>query len=291
MAYVEAHASLKDHPKTKKVARLLDIPKVQVVGHMLCLWWWCQDYAQDGNLSKYSPEDIAEAAEWEGEPECFVEALLGCGNKDAPGFLTIEADGALVIHDWYLYGGKLFVQRKQGAIRQANWRARNAAVTASHDVTNGNITESNALLTHNVTPSNAYRGEEIIGDKKREDEDNRDTPAQTTPVNGTGDFPRRDRRLDPDYGEVCTKYEQNIGLLTPSIAQKLSDLMEQYPAFWVTSATDVATQAEKRNLLYIGGILKTWKREGKGPIPTNGAGHDAEPAQRPALPDSPPGGD
>ena len=40
MAYVEAHAGLRDHLKTKKVARLLGVPKVQVIGHMLCLWWW-----------------------------------------------------------------------------------------------------------------------------------------------------------------------------------------------------------------------------------------------------------
>ena len=33
MAYVEAHAGLRDHLKTKKVARLLGVPKVQVIGH------------------------------------------------------------------------------------------------------------------------------------------------------------------------------------------------------------------------------------------------------------------
>ena len=92
MAYVEAHAGLRDHLKTKKVARLLGVPKVQVIGHMLCLWWWCQEYAQDGDLSGFDAADIADAAEWEGEPETFVNALLNCGAKGGAGFLHNDPD-------------------------------------------------------------------------------------------------------------------------------------------------------------------------------------------------------
>jgi hypothetical protein len=160
MAYVEAHAALREHPKTKRAARLLGVTPVAIVGHLLFLWWWCQDYAQDGNLSAWNAEDIAEAAGWTNDPAAFVEALLICGK---PGFLEIAEDGALLIHDWFQYGGKLFTQRKQGAVRQANWRARqrNESVTPLQNV-------SNALLTHNVTHSNAYR--EDKKEEKREEE-------------------------------------------------------------------------------------------------------------------------
>jgi hypothetical protein len=110
VAYVEAHAGLRDHLKTKKVARLLGIPKVQVIGHMLCLWWWCQEYAQDGDLSGFDTADIAEAAEYEGDPQTFVDALLNCGVKGGAGFLYIDVEtDAMVVNDWFQYGGKLLV--------------------------------------------------------------------------------------------------------------------------------------------------------------------------------------
>lgn len=153
MAYVEAHAGLRDHLKTKKVARLLGIPKVQVIGHMLCLWWWCQEYAQDGDLSGFDAADIADAAEWEGEPQTFVDALLNCGAKGGAGFLRYDSDNAMIINDWYQYGGKLFVKREQSATRMRNMRARNAGVTRNDSVT----------VTH-VTHIDKIREDKIRGD-------------------------------------------------------------------------------------------------------------------------------
>lgn len=173
MAYVEAHSTLREHPKTKKLARALSISRGTAIGHLLFLWWWCQDYAKDGNLSTCSAEEIAEAAGWEGDPVAFVEAMLSCGKTAEAGFLELAPDGALLIHDWYDYGGKLFIQRKQGAVRQANWRARQAGKIPPEDVTprNENVTPlqdvSNALVTHNVTQSNAYRIEEIRKEENR----------------------------------------------------------------------------------------------------------------------------
>lgn len=156
MAYVEAHAGLKDHLKTKKVARFLQIPKTQVIGHLLCLWWWCQEYAQDGDLSAFDEYDIAEAAEWEGDPQSFVDALMNCGARGGAGFLVQDEDtGALLINDWYQYGGKLFVKRQQSAERMRRYRERNANETddnadetqTENDVTRNKCVTS-ALVTH-----------------------------------------------------------------------------------------------------------------------------------------------
>jgi len=157
MAYVEAHAGLRDHLKTKKVARLLGVPKVQVIGHMLCLWWWCQEYAQDGDLSSFDAADIAEAAEYEGDPQTFVDALLNCGVKGGAGFLHQDLDtGALLINDWYQYGGKLFVQRAQSAERMRNMRARSANKTDS----DANVTRNDSVTVTHVTPIDKNRIED-----------------------------------------------------------------------------------------------------------------------------------
>ena len=157
MAYVEAHASLRDHLKTKKVARLLNIPKVQVIGHLLCLWWWCQDYAQDGSLGAYDDADIAEAAEWPGDASAFVNALLNCGPKGSAGFLYRGEDGNLAINDWFEYGGKLFVAREQSRIRMRNKRQRDAAVTRNASVTDSEVTHTFS----DVTPIDQIRSDQI----------------------------------------------------------------------------------------------------------------------------------
>lgn len=68
------------------------------------------------------------------------------------------------------------------------------------------------------------------------------------------------------FAQVCTVYEQNVGLLTKIISEKLADDIATYGAPWVTDAIGIAVTAEKRNLSYVEGILKRWKHEGR----TNG---------------------
>jgi len=171
MAYVEAHAGLKDHLKTKKVARFLQIPKTQVIGHLLCLWWWCQEYAQDGDLSAFDEYDIAEAAEWEGDPQLFVDALMNCGARGGVGFLVQDEDtGALLINDWYQYGGKLFVKRQQSAERMRRYRERNANETddnadetqTENDVTRiDKIREDQILATQGADAPSGFESSEL----------------------------------------------------------------------------------------------------------------------------------
>ena len=52
------------HPKTKKLARLLGVSVPTVVGHLHGIWYWALDFAQDGDLHQYDPEEIADAALW-----------------------------------------------------------------------------------------------------------------------------------------------------------------------------------------------------------------------------------
>ena len=65
MAWIESHQALREHPKVYRLMDLLGISKLDVIGHLHLLWWWCVDYAPDG-LLHYSPLQIARAAEWTG---------------------------------------------------------------------------------------------------------------------------------------------------------------------------------------------------------------------------------
>jgi DnaD/phage-associated family protein len=66
-----------------------------------------------------------------------------------------------------------------------------------------------------------------------------------------------------EFGEICTVYEKNIGLLTPMIGDQIKDAMGDYPTSWIIEGILAAVTNEKRSWRYVLGCLKNWKREGK----------------------------
>jgi DNA replication protein len=59
-------------------------------------------------------------------------------------------------------------------------------------------------------------------------------------------------------------YEENIGPLTPLLADALKDAEETYSAEWVAETIDLAVRNSKRSWRYCEAILKRWKEEGRG---------------------------
>ena len=62
---------------------------------------------------------------------------------------------------------------------------------------------------------------------------------------------------------VYTLYEQNIGLLTPILAERLQDAESRYPMQWIEDAFSEAVTNNKRSWRYIERILERWEAEGK----------------------------
>lgn len=62
---------------------------------------------------------------------------------------------------------------------------------------------------------------------------------------------------------IFSLYEQNIGLLTPIIAEDLQEAEKTYPIEWIESAFKEAVTLNKRNWRYISRILERWAIEGK----------------------------
>ena len=92
MAWIESHQEIWRHPKTKKLARLLKISVPTAVGYLHGLWYWAMDFAQDGDISKYDPEDIADAVLWDDPADMLLNAFVEAGFVDVykrqPIFLT-----------------------------------------------------------------------------------------------------------------------------------------------------------------------------------------------------------
>jgi len=58
-------------------------------------------------------------------------------------------------------------------------------------------------------------------------------------------------------------YEENIGPLTPLIADALKDAEVTYSDEWIAEAIELAVKNNKRNWKYCEAILKRWKEEGR----------------------------
>jgi DNA replication protein len=62
---------------------------------------------------------------------------------------------------------------------------------------------------------------------------------------------------------IFALYEDNIGILSPMIAEELREAEQQYPAEWIEDAFREAVEQNKRSWRYIARILERWEREGR----------------------------
>jgi len=67
----------------------------------------------------------------------------------------------------------------------------------------------------------------------------------------------------PPSINIFSLYEQNIGLITPMIAEELKDAEKTYPPEWIEDAFKEAVALNKRSWRYIARILERWGTEGK----------------------------
>jgi DnaD/phage-associated family protein len=62
---------------------------------------------------------------------------------------------------------------------------------------------------------------------------------------------------------IFVLYEQNIGPLTPLIADELRDAEQSYPRSWLQEAVELAVTNNVRKWRYVVAILERWRQEGK----------------------------
>ena len=119
---------------------------------------------------------------------------------------------------------------------------------------------------------------------------NGEVDVAQTPLAGEAAFgaasPRTEGQAGPtrirviaERPSVYALYEQNIGLLTPILAERLQDAESRYPVEWIAAAFEEAVTNNKRNWRYIERILERWAAEGKD------SGKDRGPAGRGLDPD------
>lgn len=163
MLYTPSHAELAQHPKTRKLARKLGVSIPTAIGHLHLLWHFALKYAQDGDLSRFDNDEIADGCMWEGDPSDLYEAFCAAG--------WIEE---ATIHDWDQYGGKYINRKEANAQRMRETRAKQQQDTKPSRATHVQRTSATR-----VEPEKS-RGEKSKEEEKKGERESR--AARATPA-------------------------------------------------------------------------------------------------------------
>lgn len=69
--------------------------------------------------------------------------------------------------------------------------------------------------------------------------------------------------LNIERPNIYQLYEENIGPLTPLIADTLKEAEQTYPEHWIRQAVEIAVQNNVRKWNYIEAILDSWQESGR----------------------------
>jgi hypothetical protein len=159
MAWMKLHDSVLASKKRRKLARDLGITKAQALGHIAALWLHATCQLKDGDLTTCDQYDIAEFAEWDGDPIVFLNALVDCKLVDYD-----EATGKKEIHNWLKYAGTYEATR-----RKREQREREKLKALYGDQVTQMSRDSHADVTQNDRDCQSIRGEEKREDKIRKE--------------------------------------------------------------------------------------------------------------------------
>jgi DnaD/phage-associated family protein len=165
------------------------------------------------------------------------------------GFID-ESEQGYIIHDWFDYAGKLIALRQKDAERKRNSRGKKNESESSpediHRTSNGGSTESIRDLNPNLNL-------------------NKDLKENTST-------------------SVYVIYQNSIGMMNGTVKQMIDDDISLYTELWVEDAIKEAVRQNKNSYSYIQGILKKWKRDGRGQSVVTAIPFKQEPKEKEVQP-------
>jgi DNA replication protein len=118
------------------------------------------------------------------------------------------------------------------------------------------------LLSHELT---ATMGEETLRQALDSAVEHGTLLHSTVNINGVPEdvYSLTDDSRQLSAINIFALYEQNIGIITPMIAEELKEADKLYPPQWIEEAFKEAVTLNKRSWKYIARILERWASEGK----------------------------
>lgn len=78
-----------------------------------------------------------------------------------------------------------------------------------------------------------------------------------------GDYQLKEPALVNETSDIFSLYEENIGVITPLVAERLKQAETLYSSSWISEAMQEAVVHNSRSWSYIEAILRRWESEGK----------------------------
>ncbi len=127
MAWIRSESGLPRHPKTLHLMKLMNIELDQAIGRIHMLWWWCLDYAIDGDISKQEAKVVEHAC------SIPLRTLIRAGFVDSRPYRRI--------HDWWDNQGAYLRSRyhKQPEIWQRIEKLYERGLDISQDVSSSRV--------------------------------------------------------------------------------------------------------------------------------------------------------
>jgi hypothetical protein len=168
VAWIESHQALSTHPKVLDLAGRMTWTLDETLGKLHRFWWWCVDYAPDGDLRRFNDQVLAGSVGLVPDrSEFFVQSMVAsCWIDRKPHFR---------VHDWWDYFGR-FLQIKYKH-NPAKWKA----VQASYQSHNPQPTKNppkNRSKTQDRPTDRPTKEEDCLsttGDKSRDPTGDRHT--------------------------------------------------------------------------------------------------------------------
>jgi len=83
-----------DHPKFFRLKTLLKLTKGECLGYLEAVWHFTGRYTPNGNIGKYSVEEIEAWVEWDGEEGALISAMITAK------WIDNDPVHGLIVHDW-----------------------------------------------------------------------------------------------------------------------------------------------------------------------------------------------
>jgi hypothetical protein len=256
--FVLVYNNLVRHRKLMMLCHFLAVSENEAIGLLVRLWCECGERAQDGDLSHYTPAQIAATCGWPlKQARRLREALVEAG------FLDRER-GRLRVHDWEAYTGRAVLTRQANAKRVADFRRRRRA-------RNANVTITPTLRNGHVRPKSRVDKSRVEKSRDRvESETSKDSTP--TPIFSHPPEQRQGQGEDQDKNQngrqaLDRLYHEITGLPVDAGAHRyLAKLALKYGPSEVSdvlAAQGADIAGADNGLQYLGGILETRRREGR----------------------------
>jgi len=250
LPWIKLATGLPEHPKSDKLADILDEPRAW--SHVVELWLWAARVRPSGDLSDLSPKMIARRSGWTGDASAFVAALEGSG------FL----EGGLLV-DWDQWQGahreKFVRDRERMAATRAEAKAAksrdsHATKQPNADPPDNRATVAGASQDDSETGQESRDGRATVAGERR-GEETRELNTPLTPLAGG---------TEPDFGSASLTADQILEE-RPDDGRTFAELaLEQWPALdgfeGRPSVQTVVAEAlaDDRGLRRMGGDVALW---------------------------------